>query len=437
MITSDNLSESVKGLYVVPNPKYTQALRAGKNPRWISKTKKIFFDNCFPFGARYWSHMAKSPLPKENIDKCVAFDKEVVLRDYQIAPMQKAEKISGGLIVAPTGSGKTAMSCYLMQKIKAKTLILVHSIEMLKQTKQEIKDFLGYDAGTYFGEKKVLKDVTISTYQSAAKHFDLLNSYGFECLMVDEADIFTSDRYLKFLCNFNAKRYFGFTATNRKEEYDDLIKRGPTLLQRLWGMEVFVKTEQQTEMLKEVVFSDLYEKTYVDEYEIPIPAKEWHLFREKLDNDSERKEKQIEWVLENSDDADTSLVLLDRVQMVEDYAEELRARINMPVYMIHGGVKKKDREEQVKKFKEDGGILVANVKIAGRGFNVPKANKAFVCCPIRGESSLRQLVGRVLRKVVAKESRVYDWVEQSLLGQKRKRKNVYKTYYPKAKIINY
>ena len=436
MIKETDVSEKVRSLYVVPNPYYYNLIRIGKNPRFAPETKKISSGGQLPPGAAYWSARDGNPLPKDGaMEKgtIVYPNSKLEMRDYQVEPIEKACSVRAAVIEAPTGSGKTAMAAEIIKNSGQKTLVLCHSIVLMDQFAKEIEDFLGVKPSLFYGKVKEFGDITVSTYMSVRDHFNEFSEQNFELLIVDEADCFTTDAYLKVLCNLPCKRAFGFTATLNKEEYDQNMRREIRFMERLWGFVITVETEMQTDVLENIVIYE-YEKTYVDEYLLPIRSNEWHLFREKLDVDEDRKEAQTDLIADTVDPGDSAIVMLDRVNDVDGYYETLRFKSSCEIYKLHGQMKTKEREEMTEKFKEEGGILVANVKIAGRGFSAVDANKAFIMCPMRGETAVIQAVGRILRWKKDKKSTLYDWSDSSLRGQIRKRIKVYEANYPNAEI---
>ena len=264
MIKETDVSESVLNIYTTPNPQYYTMMRMGKPAPYISKNKKIYFGGQLPPGAAYWSHREGNTLDKGDSMKkgSLKYPKAVLkMRDYQEEPIARACGVRCALIEAPTGSGKTAMASRIIQDSGQKTLMLCNSIDLMHQSAQEIEDFLGVKPSVFFGKEKEFGNITVSTYMSAVKNKKLFAEFGFELLIVDEADIFTTDRYMEFLCTFPYKRVFGFTATLNIEKYDANMPREIRLIERLWGLVITVETDLQIDILDEILTTE-YEKTY-------------------------------------------------------------------------------------------------------------------------------------------------------------------------------
>ena len=97
----------------------------------------------------------------------------LIIRDYQI---ESAETFCGdgnagtgfGVIVLPCGAGKTIVGMQVMDILKTNTLILTTNVAAVHQWIEELKDktqISDDDIGEYTGDRKVIKPVTVATYQ--------------------------------------------------------------------------------------------------------------------------------------------------------------------------------------------------------------------------------------------------------------------------------
>lgn len=434
---TDVFSREVLGLYKVPNPIFHQLQKLKKpvykTPEYESLVKRGFV----PPSAPYWSarYRARMPLASEELlGECKYPKYSIELRDYQKEPSDLLLKFRIALLVAPTGSGKSLLTAELIKRTGLRTLVVCHTVDMVKQFHKTFKDFLGIDAGIYTGKGKI-KDVTITTYNTAKKRQGEFEEYGFGMLIVDEADLFITDKCLTMLNSFQSVRKYGFTATERVPKYDDLIPNSEEkLMRRIWGKKIEVKTNKQTDILKKIVFKKAYPKQYTDEEGDIVVPYEWLPFRKAIDADMRRKEDQCRWILSKIVEGDFGLVLLDRVSDIDYYYKILSAN-HKSVYKLHGQMKDKEREKMVKKFKKKGGIMVGNIKILGRGYDNEFVNKAFIACPVSGESVIRQAIGRIIRWKEGKEGVLYDWIDFDLRHQQKKRERVYSEYFPKVKYF--
>ena len=87
------------------------------------------------------------------------------------------------------------------------------------------------------------------------------------------------------------------------------------------------------------------------------------------------------------------------------------------------------RENMIKQFREEGGILVATALILGEGFDAPKTSCLVRAMPAGGRVAVRQQTGRVMRPQ-EKPSLIVDFVDPNIpwLGRMwRARQSIYKT----------
>lgn len=92
-----------------------------------------------------------------------------VLYDYQKEAAEIAYLNSGGTVCLPTGAGKTLVALRLIYAFDHRTLILVHSRELMKQWRDAIKTTFGIDPGMVGGSfKENWDDVTIASVQTIA-----------------------------------------------------------------------------------------------------------------------------------------------------------------------------------------------------------------------------------------------------------------------------
>lgn len=90
-----------------------------------------------------------------------------------------------GVIVVPTGGGKTYIGMFAIACLCVPTLICVTTIELARQWIQKLNEHLGIKACLLGGGKHEIGDVTVAIYNSAAKHIDKLAD-KFDLAIFDE-----------------------------------------------------------------------------------------------------------------------------------------------------------------------------------------------------------------------------------------------------------
>jgi superfamily II DNA or RNA helicase len=139
--------------------------------------------------------------------------KAVNLRSYQAAALSSWELSQArGLVVLPTGSGKTRLVVGAMARRGCRVLCLVPTRVLLEQWRTVLGSFYGGPIGQYGDGKRELEAATVATFASAFHHMETLGN-RFELLVVDEAHHFgtgANDEALE-LCTAPAR--IGLTGT--------------------------------------------------------------------------------------------------------------------------------------------------------------------------------------------------------------------------------
>jgi superfamily II DNA or RNA helicase len=107
----------------------------------------------------------------------ISFESLIQLSPSQAIVVNSAMANDQGVIVAPSGSGKTIIGLELIARRKLPALILVHRKQILDQWMERIQTFLGIpktQIGQYCGAKKTFgKNITVALLQSLSCKKDL------------------------------------------------------------------------------------------------------------------------------------------------------------------------------------------------------------------------------------------------------------------------
>jgi len=155
----------------------------------------------------------------------------VELRDYQAKALELWMKERRGVIVLPTGAGKTVVALKAIAKLGVATLILVPTIDLMNQWHSQVMTRLGVDAGRLGGGYDSVKGITVSTYDSAYVRAEELGN-RFALLIFDEVHHLPSEGYMNVAQMSAAPYRLGLTATPEREDgrhvlLDDLV--GPVV----------------------------------------------------------------------------------------------------------------------------------------------------------------------------------------------------------------
>jgi superfamily II DNA or RNA helicase len=146
------------------------------------------------------------------------------LRDYQKSALNSwASRGSRGVVVLPTGAGKTILAVKAIEELQCSTLILVPTIVLVEQWMSVLGQAFNMEIGALGGGNDDIQPITVSTYDSASIRARRLGNL-FECIVFDEVHHLTGPTYRRIAERYLAPFRLGLTATLPKEEaYLDII----------------------------------------------------------------------------------------------------------------------------------------------------------------------------------------------------------------------
>ena len=160
--------------------------------------------------------------------------RDFILRQYQKEAAQaivgnKGPGTGFGTIVLPCGAGKTIVGMTVMDLLKTSTLIITTNISAVHQWIDELIDKTNLtkdDIAEYTGENKVIKPVTVATYQILTwrpdkegpyPHFSLFRKRNWGLIIYDEVHTLPAPVF-RVAAEIQAVRRLGLTATLVRED---------------------------------------------------------------------------------------------------------------------------------------------------------------------------------------------------------------------------
>ncbi|MFW5891545.1 MAG: PD-(D/E)XK nuclease family protein [bacterium] len=345
---------------------------------------------------------------KDRIEKDIFPDKliNIDLRVEQIEASDVAEKENALRVKLPTGVGKTIMGAEFIRRHKLKTLFVVDTLDLLHQTRKELKKVLGIEIGIIGGGEFVEEWITVATYHSLRTKCNKDFFERQQCLIVDEIQIGSSKTILDISkkCK-NAHYRLGLSATP-KHRADDM------LIESQFGKIEYIlesKTAQEKGYLVpgKIIFfhSPLVsmEKDWRDDYNINIV------------NNKERNNIIFDYVSKKIKKQESCLILTKSVE----HGVFLNNAISNSFH-IHGKVDKKIREEMWDNLRDKKTLVViATLKIASKGLNIKSLNNIVnAAANGNGDDSI-QVLGRSLRLYFNKTEGVYiDFIDKGKHSKK-------------------
>lgn len=141
----------------------------------------------------------------------------VKLRDYQQEAVENWCKVKTGSIVLPTGAGKTMVALKIMEIVNSPTLIVVPTLDLIKQWTKILSRNFDIEIGQIGGGIENIQPITVSTYDSAyIKAPSIGNKFWF--LIFDEVHHLPAPSYRLIAEMLVAPIRLGLTATIERED---------------------------------------------------------------------------------------------------------------------------------------------------------------------------------------------------------------------------
>jgi superfamily II DNA or RNA helicase len=363
-----------------------------------------------------------------------------------------------GIIVGPTGSGKTVIEAMIVGRIQRPALILTHTTPIADQIRSTLRKLTGTEPGFIGAGQRILGPVMVGLIQSVRSTDPILKDIAL--LIIDEAHHLVSASYLAILEKCPARYRYGLTATIRMTGEKEKIAYaaiGPLIAT------LEVKDLQTQKFLNTGVVRPVFTTAVTSKFSYVAkrcwyyrggqknpPAKCPAPCTYPQDDDIEKcvyaeKGGYFVWVYKVlSEDAvrneavvaAVSGVIADHPWMIvlthlKDHAR-LLAKMLSPLEKVRlalGPGKSKETQASIADYVKDGGILVATSGIIGEGFNAPKTSCLVRAMPSGGKVSVRQQTGRIMRPQ-EKPALVIDFVDIKIPWLRRMwfgRRSIYKT----------
>ena len=349
--------------------------------------------------------------------------KRIKIRDYQLDAITHAIATNRSLLISPTASGKSLIIYCLVryyQMMELKTLILVPTTSLVEQMYKDFEDY-GWSSGTYCQkiyqgyDKKVTKDVVISTWQSIHR---MPRQYfrQFGAVFGDEAHLFKAKSLTGIMTKLDTCKYrFGLTGTLDGTQTHRLVLEG------VFGKAKYVVTTK--ELIDDKTLANLKIDCiilkYPDEDRQIVKDFEYAAELEYIVTKAERNTFVCDLVGHLSGN---TLVLF---QFVEKHGKILYDMIhdeykNRKVFFVFGGVATDIREE-IREIveKEKDAVIVASYGTFSTGINIRNINNIVFASPSKSKIRVLQSLGRGLRQQGGdKTLRLYDISDDLSLDSK-------------------
>ena len=359
-----------------------------------------------------------------------------------------------GSIIYSTGTGKTeiayesarraCLEVFSESQVKVdfkssfNILFLVPRIVLIEQN---VNRLLRYNipkeyVGTYYGERKDQKEITISTYQSAINNYSLIEHA--KLVILDEVHLlsntaFSFKKLFKIITSDPKRKILGLTATINEldPKYKEIIEIIPPVKRYLIKeavedgrlakpeivsievsltneeKEIYKKTSESIRNISyklnaydpAVISRILYQGGMRSKY-----AKEWFnqvRLRKDLLNSSKLKLSKAVSIIQKHNN-EKIMVFSETIDSIITLQEILNKN-DIRSEIIHSKIRTKDRKIILEKWGEDFYPLLS-VHTLEIGFDIPQVRIAIILSNTSNINQIAQRIGRVIRKTEEKDS---------------------------------
>ena len=424
------------------NPEYTKKQRmhfwVGNTPEYLNLYETHGDKLVLPFG------VLRNIVPMIDVNDLkmdfpvtenIEYGCKIPLYDYQEKAVEDVYWKHYGILQSAAGSGKTQMGIALIAKLGKRALWLTHTKDLLLQSKDRAKQYMGGALlGTITeGKVNIGHGITFATVQTMC-NLDLAQYKDmWDVIIVDECHRVAGtptavSQFSKVLNSLSARHKYGLSATVHRS--DGLIQATFALL----GDVVYtVPTEAVADKIMKVGIN-------------PIPTG-ITLSRACLNTDGtlnyakligylaesyERNLRIVECIVENQEKP--ALILSDRLGHLETLMSMLPPDMRADAVMVSGKMTTKkgkaEREQAIADMRSGAKkYLFATYSLAKEGLDVPRLERLYMATPQKDYAVITQAIGRIARTAKGKDDPIaYDFVDniQYLAKAYKKRCTTYR-----------
>ncbi|NOU31277.1 MAG: DEAD/DEAH box helicase [Polyangiaceae bacterium] len=330
------------------------------------------------------------------------------------------------LVSAPPGTGKTALLLAWIAKCGRSALVIVPTIELLRQTAREAERFLGVRASILGDGSAEIGSLTIATPRSALAHVEALGG-RFGLLVVDELHLAGADTYLRLFERIDARFRLGLSGTMARPD-----GRFPLVEAHFGSLASAIVAERADLESEGVLVAPSYQPVPTGFRAAYRNAGDWPGLVDQLYQDDARNAVIRDCVARECTGGVVGLLLCERIQPLERHAEALRAR-GLRVAVVHGGLSTIERATAIEAARAGDVEVLAGSSVADIGLDIPRLARVFLTSPTRAWPRFVQRIGRICRPLEGKGAAiVLDFVDDAgpLRAQGRARAEAFAREWP-------
>ena len=356
------------------------------------------------------------PKDYEIVDKRINLQADFPEFQFELRPSQADvyDKVDDSCIInAWVSWGKTFTALAIASKLGQKTLVVVHTLALLKQWETEVEKVFGIQAGIIgCGKFNIDSPIVIGSVQSLYRRIAAIND-KFGTIILDEMHHVSSPTFGRIIDKNKARYKLGLSGTIERKDGKHVVFRD------YFGQTVLKPPKENYMVPKiDIIHSEV---RFLDGQNIPWANKVTNLaFQE-------------EYVHSVSMIASSYAARGHKVLVVSDRVEFLKtcARLSGDeAICITGEIPHQERPDMMKQIWNDKDILYGTQSIFSEGISLDCLSCLVLGTPINNEPLLTQLIGRIIR--VEKNKKQPVVVDINLQGKTARRQaNNRRGYYMK------
>src|SRR5262245_18044614 len=324
-----------------------------------------------------------------------------------------------GLIIRPPGTGKTQIASAFAAKCGTRTLVLVHTEDILNQWIESIERAipeLKGNVGVIRGKTCKIGHITIATVQTLYRSYqDKPASWWeqFGCVIADEGHHVSAPTWEAILNCCSAKYRFAFTASATRA--DGMHPSMKFIIGPVIHKMKFMPTVNLEVRTVATNFKGMYRGPF-----------DWMRLLDDLVTNDERNNLIAGIADEEITRGNSLLVLSRRIE----HLERIGAAMSADVEILTSKRSRKDRKRILDSFRDGEIRCLLATQLADEALDVQRLNRVLLTHPGKHEGRIIQQIGRALRTHEGKDDAViFDFVDRRvgvLRRQAAQRRGTYK-----------
>lgn len=337
---------------------------------------------------------------KRKLKETVPFSFNAQLRKHQQEAIETSTKKDFGVIVAPTGSGKTVIGLKIIADKKQPALIIVHRKQLLEQWIERIEAFVGIpkkDIGVIGqGKAKIGKQVTVATIQSLPKQInEIQNTFG--TIIVDECHHIPAETFRNTIEQLNTFYLYGLTATPFRK-YND----GKLIFTHLGEIITYIQaTEIENYKQAKIIIRNT-------ELDAPYNSKtdNFETLSKILVHDTNRNKLILNDVQTELNQGKKVVIITERKEHIDTL--NLFLKQSYETITLSGDDTDSNKKTKWKTLQDSSfQVLITTGQYFGEGTDLQSINTLFLVYPFSFQGKLIQYIGRVQRSEI--NPTIYDY----------------------------